>query len=290
MAVGPRFGPSVCDPCETGRGLATVRRICDISRVLFHVKQQVSRVRRSEGRPPLPVPATHGILRPDVAANSVVLRCRAGGRATLMAASPRIDPSDDPATRCGRRGGDGAARTDRRSVHADRGRATTPVLVLGVIVTIAVGLESGLVWAFVGGLALDVLAQRPLGSTAFALLLCVGGASVLGRSLARLRPIVPIGAVFVLSLGYSMILFAAFNALGVPSQRRTPSWWSFPGRSMTPPWPRRSVPRHRGPRSPARTGAGGLVNSVRGRPRPAGPQALPVSRVRAGRGRRGRRR
>jgi len=90
-----------------------------------------------------------------------------------------------------------------------------PVLVLGVIVTIAVGLESGLVWAFVGGLVLDVLAQRPLGSTAFALLLCVGGASIISRSLSRLRPIVPIGAVVVLSLGYSMILYAAFNALGI---------------------------------------------------------------------------
>jgi rod shape-determining protein MreD len=90
------------------------------------------------------------------------------------------------------------------------------VLVFGVIVTIAVGLESGLVWAFVGGLALDVLAQRPLGSTAFALLICVGGASLIGRSLARLRPIVPILAVFILSIGYSMILFATWGALGVP--------------------------------------------------------------------------
>lgn len=90
------------------------------------------------------------------------------------------------------------------------------VLVLGVVVTIAVGLEAGLVWAFVGGLALDVLAGRPLGSSAFALLLCVGGASVLARSLARLRPIVPIGAVFILSLGYSMILFVTFGALGAP--------------------------------------------------------------------------
>ena len=59
-----------------------------------------------------------------------------------------------------------------------------PVLVLAVIVTIAIGLEAGLVWAFVGGLALDVLAQRPLGSTAFALLLCVGG-DVAPRALAR---------------------------------------------------------------------------------------------------------
>ena len=63
-----------------------------------------------------------------------------------------------------------------------------PVLVLGVIVAIAVGLEAGLAWAFVGGLALDVLAQRPLGSTAFALLLCVGGASILARSLVRSAP------------------------------------------------------------------------------------------------------
>ena len=38
--------------------------------------------------------------------------------------------------------------------------------------------RGGLVWAFVGGLVLDVLAQRPLGSTSFALLICVGATSV----------------------------------------------------------------------------------------------------------------
>lgn len=90
------------------------------------------------------------------------------------------------------------------------------VLVFGVVVTIAVGLEAGLVWAFVGGLALDVITQRPLGSSAFALLLCMGGASLIARSFSRLRPIVPIGAVFVLSIGYSMILFLTFGALGTP--------------------------------------------------------------------------
>jgi len=88
------------------------------------------------------------------------------------------------------------------------------VLVFAVVVTIAFGLDAGLVWAFVGGLALDVIAQRPLGSSAFALLLCVGGASLLARSFIRLRPIVPIGAVFILSIGYSMILFATFTVLG----------------------------------------------------------------------------
>ncbi len=103
------------------------------------------------------------------------------------------------------------------------------VLVLAVIVTIAFGFETGLVWAFVGGLALDVLAQRPLGSTAFALLLCVGGASLLARSFIRLRPIVPIGAVFVLSIGYSMILFAAFSVLGSPLPVSDPLGAVIPG-------------------------------------------------------------
>ncbi len=90
------------------------------------------------------------------------------------------------------------------------------VLVVGIVVTVAVGLEAGLAWAFVGGLVLDVLAQRPLGSTSFALLLCVGATAALARLFARLRPIVPILATFLLSLLYSMILFAALNALRTP--------------------------------------------------------------------------
>ena len=87
------------------------------------------------------------------------------------------------------------------------------VLVVGIVVTVAVGLEAGLAWAFVGGLVLDVLAQRPLGSTAFALLLCMGATAVLARFLVRIRLLVPIIATLALSLAYSLILFLAFNAL-----------------------------------------------------------------------------
>lgn len=87
------------------------------------------------------------------------------------------------------------------------------VLLLGVVLTVALGLEAGLAWGFVGGLALDVLAQRPLGSTAFAMLLAVGVAAFLGRIGGGLRALVPIPATFLLSLLYSMTLFAAFNAL-----------------------------------------------------------------------------
>lgn len=87
------------------------------------------------------------------------------------------------------------------------------VLVVGIVVTVAIGLEAGLVWSFVGGLVLDVLADRPLGSTAFALLICMGATYLLSRVLVRLRPVVPIIATLLLSVVYSMILFVAYNAL-----------------------------------------------------------------------------
>ena len=103
------------------------------------------------------------------------------------------------------------------------------VLVLAVIVTVAIGLEAGLTWGFVGGLVLDVLAQRPIGSTAFALLLCVGGAFVLAHLVARLRAAVPIPATFLLSLLYSMILFVAFNALRATIPVADPAAAILPG-------------------------------------------------------------
>ncbi|MBI3747805.1 MAG: rod shape-determining protein MreD [Chloroflexi bacterium] len=90
------------------------------------------------------------------------------------------------------------------------------VLVIGIVVTVALNLEAGLVWAFVGGLVLDVLAQRPLGSSAFALLLSLGLACLLGHWFARLRQIVPIPAAFILGVLYSMTLLLAFNALAAP--------------------------------------------------------------------------
>ena len=103
------------------------------------------------------------------------------------------------------------------------------VLVFGIVVTVAIGLEAGLVWAFVGGLVLDVLAQRPLGSTAFALLLCMGATAVLGRLLVHIRPIVPILATALLSLLYSMILYVAFNALQAPIPVADPLTLLVPG-------------------------------------------------------------
>ncbi|HEX8025677.1 MAG TPA: rod shape-determining protein MreD, partial [Candidatus Limnocylindrales bacterium] len=81
-----------------------------------------------------------------------------------------------------------------------------PVLVLAVIWTIAAGFERGVVVAFVGGLVLDILFARPLGASAFALLVAVGGAALLLQPMARLRTLAPIVAVPILSLVNSVLV------------------------------------------------------------------------------------
>ena len=103
------------------------------------------------------------------------------------------------------------------------------VLVFGVIWAIAIGLESGLTWAFVGGIALDTLATRPLGVSAFALLVAIGGAIAIGRSFVRIRPLAPLIAVPILSLVNSMILFALFAALDPAVNAPDPIGLVIPG-------------------------------------------------------------
>ena len=88
-----------------------------------------------------------------------------------------------------------------------------PVLVFGVVWAIAGGLEAGLTWAFVGGLALDILGQRPLGSSAFSLLIAIGLASVIGGFLSRARILAPVVATAAASPVYSMLLLVAITAL-----------------------------------------------------------------------------
>ena len=88
-----------------------------------------------------------------------------------------------------------------------------PVLVFGVIWAIAGGLEVGLVWAFVGGLALDILGQRPLGSSAFSLLIAIGIASLVGGFFSRVRIAAPVIATAIASLVFSMLLLITTTAL-----------------------------------------------------------------------------
>lgn len=87
-----------------------------------------------------------------------------------------------------------------------------PVLVGGVIWAIAAGIDRGITWAFVGGLVLDSLLGRALGTSAFALLLAVGVAALMAQPVPRLRLVLPVVAVPLVSFGYSMLILALETA------------------------------------------------------------------------------
>ena len=90
------------------------------------------------------------------------------------------------------------------------------VLVFAVTATTAGSVEAGLISAFFGGLMIDLLAPRPLGMTAFILLVSVGVAALLGRVLDRASYLVPIIAVFVTSLLGGALFLLLYGALREP--------------------------------------------------------------------------
>ena len=90
------------------------------------------------------------------------------------------------------------------------------VLVFAVTATIAGSVEAGLISAFIGGLMIDLLAPRPIGMTAFMLLISVGVAAVIGRALERVLYVVPIIAVFLTSMLTSTLYLVLYGALRAP--------------------------------------------------------------------------
>ncbi len=86
-----------------------------------------------------------------------------------------------------------------------------PVLVATVIVTSAFGLDRGSAVAVAGGLALDVLAPRPLGSSVFVLLVVAGGVSALARAFASIRVVAPIVLTMLGSPVFSLALMALLS-------------------------------------------------------------------------------
>jgi rod shape-determining protein MreD len=91
------------------------------------------------------------------------------------------------------------------------------LLVFGIVLTLVSSFESGIVWAFVGGLFADVLGMRPLGSTTFALLIAVGAASLLGRFLSSVRPWDAVVSVIVLTPLYLLVVDMTIALLRPPA-------------------------------------------------------------------------
>jgi rod shape-determining protein MreD len=91
------------------------------------------------------------------------------------------------------------------------------VLILGIAITLVYGFEEGLVWAFVGGLFLDLLAMRPLGSTVFELLIVMALTDLAVPLLSRSRYPGAVGAALLLTPAFLLISNVVTGLLRPPA-------------------------------------------------------------------------
>jgi rod shape-determining protein MreD len=83
------------------------------------------------------------------------------------------------------------------------------VFAVGIAVAMVLGFESGMTWAFVGGISLDLLLPgRSLGSTALTLVLVTAAALLVARATWPPRLVVIAGTTFVLAIVYQVLLLA----------------------------------------------------------------------------------
>ena len=96
------------------------------------------------------------------------------------------------------------------------GAFANPVLIAVIGLTWTQGVRSGMVWACVGGILLDLDAPGPLGPHALALLVGAYATGFWARNLDRESVLHPAAAVVVSTVLYSLVLIGADDALGLP--------------------------------------------------------------------------
>ena len=111
-------------------------------------------------------------------------------------------------------------------------RGYDPELVVGIATA---GVVPGAVvaailpMAFVGGLMIDLLAPRPIGLTAFTLLVAIGIAALLGRVIQRGRVVAPIVLIFGLTFVTDILFLWMFSALSGKLEVGDPIQLILPG-------------------------------------------------------------
>ena len=99
------------------------------------------------------------------------------------------------------------------------------VFAVGVAVAMVLGFESGMTWAFVGGVTLDLLLPgRALGASALTLIVLTAGALMVARATWPPRLAVISGTSFVLTFAYQLMVLGllaltagvAFTGLALP--------------------------------------------------------------------------
>ncbi len=79
------------------------------------------------------------------------------------------------------------------------------VLLLVIVGTLLYGPRAGVVWAFIGGLFLDIFSGGPFGSSSLALMAAVAVAGFGHTTLSRFNLFVPLGAIILGTLTYGAV-------------------------------------------------------------------------------------
>ena len=106
------------------------------------------------------------------------------------------------------------------------------VLLLVVIGTLLYGPRVGVLWAFAGGLFLDILSGGPLGSSSLALMAAAVVAGIGHTTLSRFNVLVPLAAIVFGTLVYGLVyigtllaLDVLIDALNISALRRQLPFW-----------------------------------------------------------------
>ena len=100
------------------------------------------------------------------------------------------------------------------------------VLLLVILGTLLYGGRPGVVWAFIGGLALDIFSGGPMGASSLALMAAALVTGLGHRPLSRFNLLVPLAAAMLGTLVYAAVylsLLAALNMAGL-FERSLPLW------------------------------------------------------------------
>lgn len=87
------------------------------------------------------------------------------------------------------------------------------VLILVIFGTLVYGGQRGVLWAFVGGVALDLFSGGPMGSSSLALIAAALVASPGYQTLSRFNVVVPLAAAALGTLAYGLVYMGVLYAL-----------------------------------------------------------------------------
>jgi rod shape-determining protein MreD len=95
------------------------------------------------------------------------------------------------------------------------------VLLMVIAGTLLYGGRSGVLWAFVGGVAIDLFSGGPLGASSLAMMAAVLAVSIGHRPLSRYNPLVPLSAAMLGTFVYASVylgILILLHAIGLPTR------------------------------------------------------------------------